>query len=101
MKPSQFASLSLAISLAAFTAGAQTPAAPPSPEVGSGNRDAQYNQDAQPLPSGDQWVDKAPAPSSVGPRQSASSPPQQETTPSLPGTANENKADPTDQNNPK
>jgi len=87
--------------LAAFTAGAQTPAAPASPDVASGNQDAQYNQDVQQLPSGDQSADKAATPGRMGPQQKATSPPHQETTPSLPGTANENKADPTDQNNPK
>lgn len=96
MKSLQLASVALAISLAAFAVGAQTPGAPASPEVTSGNQDAQQSPSA-----GRQLPEISATPGVTDPQQNATPGPQQRTTPSLPGTANENKADPTDQNNPK
>jgi hypothetical protein len=90
MKSLQLANVALGFLLAAFTAGAQMPVAPASPDAGKSN------QDVQQLPSG-----TPPVRGLTDERRNATPDPEQDSTPSLPGTSNENKADPTDQNNPK
>jgi len=96
MKSLQLASVALTISLAAFTASAQMPGAPAWPEGTSGNQDAQQAPSA-----GRQLPDISATPGVTDRQQNATPGPQPSTTPSFPGTANENKAGPTDQNNPK
>ncbi|HEV8553137.1 MAG TPA: hypothetical protein VGR65_07090 [Casimicrobiaceae bacterium] len=90
MKSLQLANIAVGFLLAAFTAGAQTPAVPASSDPGNSNQDVQQS------PSGTSAV-----PGLTDERANAIPSPQEDSTPSVPGTSNENKADPTDQNNPK
>ncbi len=89
MKSLQLANVALGFLLAAFTANAQMPGLTASSDAGSSNQDMQ------------QAPDEAAAVPGLTNEQRNAIPPQQDSTPSLPGTSNENKADPTDQNNPK
>ncbi len=88
MKSVQLANVALGLLLAAFTASAQMPGAPASPAAGSSNQDQTLGEPS----AGPGLRDEG---------RNATDSPQQDSTPSLPGTSNENKADPTDQNNPK
>jgi hypothetical protein len=90
MKSLELANVALGLLLAAFTASAQMPGAPASPDAESTNQDLQQ---ALGEPSA--------VPGLTEERRNATASPEQDSTPSLPGTSNENKADPTDQNNPK
>jgi hypothetical protein len=104
MKPLQLASLTVAISFAAFAVNAQMPDQPSSSPGNSSQDTPQQLQLPQPQlqPSGsDQPANEPSAPSVPQQQQNAPSQTQQESAPSVPGTANENKADPTSQNNPK
>jgi len=90
MKSLQLTNIALGFLLTAFTASAQMPGVPALPDAGSSN------QDVQQAPVGTSAV-----PGLTDERRNETSGPQHDSTPSLPGTSNENKADPTDQNNPK
>ena len=110
MKSLQLASLTVALSFAAFAVNAQMPDQPSS-SPGNGSQDTQQQQLQLPqhqlqlpqlqLPGSDQPANEPSAPSVPQQQQNAPSQTQQESAPSVPGTANENKADPTSQNNPK
>ena len=113
MKPLQLASLTVAISFAAFAVNAQMPDQPASSSPGNGSQDTpqqplqlpqhqlQLPQPQLQPPGSDQPANELSAPSVSQQQQNAPSQTQQESAPSVPGAANENKADPTSQNNPK
>jgi hypothetical protein len=112
MKLLQRASFAVTLSFAAFAVNAQMPDQPASSSPGNGSQDTPQQlqlpqhqlqlPQPQPAPPGsDQTTDELSAPSVPQRQQKAPSQTQQESAPSLPGTANENKADPTSQNNPK
>ncbi len=111
MKPLELASLTVAISFAAFVVNAQMSDEPASSSPGNGSQDTPQQQLQLPqhqlqlpqpqLPGSDQPANESSAPSVSQQQQNAPSQTQQESAPSVPGTANENKADPTSQNNPK
>ena len=110
MKPLRLPGPTAAISLAAFAASAQMSDQPASPSPAGGKQDAQQqDQQGQWAPE-DRPAAKVPALPAAERLQNTPPQPQQENTPSQPqrdkpptgpGTANENKADPTSQNNPK
>ena len=110
MKSLQLASLTVALSFAAIAVNAQMPDQPSS-SPGNGSQDTPQQQLQLPqhqlqlpqlqLPGSDQPANEPSAPSAPQQQQNAPSQAQQESAPSVPGTANENKADPTSQNNPK
>ena len=96
MKLLRLVGLTVAISLSAVAASAQMSDQSALPSPAGGKQDAQQQEQQRQSAPGDRPVEKTPTPPEQ--LQNKRSQPQP---PTVPGTGNENKADPTSQNNPK